>query len=185
VADLPRGISGEPSYQVGTRVVATYTFSADRIARAAAEAGGTPPPPPPGVEGSTVRLVAGPGVMQIWSSSTGRPALAVGRAVAPTASSSGVGFETVRDHLLSLPGLPEDVARQLRAYTAGGSTLPLPVPADQVTTTSAEVGGVPATMVATRDRTLTGVVWVEDDVVTVVAGALDADEVLEVAEGLR
>ena len=185
VTDLPPGISGEPRYQVGAPVTAIYTFSAERVARVAEEAGETPPPPPPGIDGSSVRLVAGPGVMQIWSSSTGRPALVVGRAVAPTASSSGVPFETLRDYLLSLPGLPEDVARQLRAFTGDGSTLPLPVPADQVTTTSAEVDGAPATVVATRDRTLAGVVWVDDEVVTLVAGALDADEVLEIAEDLR
>ena len=88
--------------------------------------------PPPGLDGSQVRLVAGPGVAQIWSSTAGVPALVVGRAVAPTAFSSGVPFETVRDYLLSLPGLPDDVAAQLRTFTADGSTLPLPVPADQV-----------------------------------------------------
>ena len=37
----------------------------------------------------------------------------------------------------------------------------------------------------TRDRTLAAVVWVEDGEVTVVAGALDTGEVLEVARGLR
>ena len=91
----------------------------------------------------------------------------------------------MRDYLLSLPGLPDDVAAQLRTFTADGSTLPLPVPADQVTTSPAQVDGVPATVLATRDRTLAAVVWVDDGVVTVVAGSLDADEVLSVARGLR
>ena len=123
---LPRGVSGEPVYQVGGKVSATFTFSAERAAQAAAEAGETLPPPPPGLDGSSVRLDAGPGVAQIWSSSAGAPALVVGRAVAPTAFSSGVPFETVRDYLLSLPGLPDDVAAQLRTFTADGATLPLP-----------------------------------------------------------
>jgi hypothetical protein len=112
------------------------------------------------------------------------PALVVGRAVAPSAFSSGVPFETVRDYLLSLPGLPEDVAAELRTFTADGSTLPLPVPADEVTTSSVRVGGEPATVLTTRDRTLAAVVWVEDGVVTAVAGALDADEVLAIAREL-
>jgi hypothetical protein len=132
-----------------------------------------------------VRLVAGPGVAQLWSSSAGAPALLVGRAVAPRAFSSGVPFQTVRDYLLSLPGLPEDVATQLRTFTADGSTLPLPVPADEVTTSSAEVNGEPATVLSTRDRTMAAVVWVDDGVVTAVAGALDTDEVLSVARELR
>ncbi len=185
VRDLPRGVSGEPKYQVGDKVSATFTFSAERAAKAAAEAGTTLPPPPPGLDGSSVRLDAGPGVAQVWSSSVGAPALIVGRAVAPTAYSSGVAFETVRDYLLSLPGLPEEVATQLRTFTADGSTLPLPVPADEVTTSSAQVGGVPATVLETRDRSLAAVVWVDDGEVTVVAGSLDVDEVLSIARDLR
>jgi len=185
VTTLPRGVSGEPVYQVGGEVSATFTFSADRAARAADEAGRTLPPPPPGLDGSQVRLDAGPGVAEIWSQSTGQPALVVGRAVAPTAFSSGVPFETVRDYLLSLPGLPDDVAAQLRTFAADGSTLPLPVPADQVTTSSARVDGVPATVLVARDRTVAAVVWVDDGVVTAVAGSLDSDEVLSIARELR
>jgi hypothetical protein len=185
VVTLPRGISGEPVYQVSGELSATFTFSADRAAQAAAETRETLPPPPPGLDGSAVRLVAGPGVAEIWSQPAGVPALVVGRAVAPSALSSGAPFETVRDYLLSLPGLPEDVAAQLRTFTADGSTLPLPVPADLVTTSSAQVDGVSATVLATRDRSLAAVVWVDDGVVTVVAGALDEDEVLSLARDLR
>ncbi|MCW2615107.1 MAG: hypothetical protein JWN08_2101, partial [Frankiales bacterium] len=185
VADLPRGVSGEPVYQVGGQVSATFTFSADRAARAAADAGEALPPPPPGLDGSSLRLVAGPGVAQVWDSAAGLPALVVGRAVAPTAFSSGVPFDTARDYLLSLPGLPDDVAAQLRTFTADGETLPLPVPVDEVTTSSAQVDGVTATVLVTRDRTLAAVVWVDDGVLTAVAGSLDEDEVLTVARGLR
>ena len=182
---LPRGVTGEPVYQVGGEVSATFTFSADRAAQAADEAGETLPPTPPGLDGSRVRLVAGPGVAQFWSSSAGAPALVVGRAVAPSAFSSGVPFETVRDYLLSLPGMPDDVAEQLRTFTADGSTLPLPVPADQVDTSSAQVNGASATVLTARDRTMAAVVWVQDGVVTVVAGSLDADELLSIAEDLE
>ena len=185
VTALPRGVSGEPIYQVGRLASATFTFSAARAAPAAAEAGRTLPPLPPGLDGSQVRLVAGPGVAEIWRQPTGVPALFVGRALAPTAFSSGVPFETVRDYLLSLPGLPEGVAAQLRTFTADGSTLPLPVPADRMTTSTAQVGGVPATVLASRDRLLAAVVWVDDGVVTVVAGSLTAGEVLSIARELQ
>jgi hypothetical protein len=184
VATLPQGVSGEPVAQVVGQVSATFTYSADRAAQAAAEAGATLPPAPPGVDGSSVRLVAGPGVAQVWSSSAGLPALVVGRAVAPTAFASGAEFEVLRDHLLSLPGLPADLAEQLSALSADG-TLPLPVPAGLVTTAPAEVDGEPATVLTSRDRAMSAVVWVEDGVVTVVAGSLDADEVLAIAGDLR
>lgn len=185
VGTLPRGVSGEPAHHVVGEVTATFTFSADRAAQAAAEAGAELPQPPAGLDGSQVRLVAGPGAAQVWTHSTGAPSLVVARAVAPTAYSSEVPFETARDYLLSLPGVPDDVAAQLRTFTADGSTLPLPVPADRVTTSSAEVDGARATVLETRDRTMAAVVWVHDGVVTAVAGALDADEVLAVARGLR
>ncbi len=184
VVALPRGVTGKPVYQVGSQVNATFTFSADAAADAAAANRQTLPPPPPGLNDSQVRLVAGPGVAAIWSSSAGAPALIVGRAVAPRAFSSGVPFETVRDYLLSLPGLPDGVAAQLRAFAGDGSTLPLPVPADEFATSSAQVNGQSATVLTTRDRTMAAVVWVEEGIVTVVAGSLDADEVLTVAGNL-
>ncbi len=107
------------------------------------------------------------------------------RAAAPTALSSGTPFETARDYLLDLPGMPQEVADQLRGYSADGTTLPLPVPADEATASETEVDGVPATLLASRDGAFTAVVWVDEGVVTAVAGSLDADEVLSVAEELR
>src|SRR5215218_3185799 len=185
VTDLPQGVTGEPAYQVGAKVSATFTFSAERVAKAAARAGEELPPVPDGLDGSQVRLDAGPGLAEVWRSSSGAPALVVGRAVAPTAFSSGVPFETVRDYLLSLPGLPEDVAAQLHTFAADGSTLPLPVPSDEVSTSTEDVNGSAATVLRTRDRTLAAVVWVDDGVLTAVAGSLDPDEVLSIARGLR
>ena len=183
VRDLPRGVDGEPSYQVGDEVQATFTFSTERATRAADEAGASLPPPPPGLDGSEVHLVAGPGVAAVWRES-GVPSLIVGRAQAPRASSSDIPFETARDYLLSLPGLPEDVAAQLRTFAADPGTLPIPVPSEQLTTSPSEVNGVPATVLAARDRTVAAVVWVEDGIVHVVAGSLDVDEVLTVAREL-
>ena len=185
VTSLPRGVSGEPVYRVAGEVGATFTFSAERAARAASEAGTALPPAPAGLDRSQVRIAAGPGLVAVWPQGAGVPGLVVGRAVAPTAFSTGVPVETVRDYLLTLPGLPDDVAAQLRSFSADGSTLPLPVPGDRVTASSAEVGGRPATVLETRDRTMAAVVWVEDGVVTAVAGPLDRDEVLSVARDLR
>ena len=113
------------------------------------------------------------------------PALLVGRVVAPTAYSTGVPFATARDYLLSLSGLPEDVAAQLRRFSGDGRTLPVHVMAEELTSSSADVGGRPATVFTTRDGVLAAVVWVDGGVITAVAGSLSADEVLTVARGLR
>ncbi|MCV2490888.1 hypothetical protein OF117_16150 [Geodermatophilus sp. YIM 151500] len=179
VAELPTGVVGEPAYQVVGQVTATFTFDAESVAAAG---GGELPAE---LAGSRFRMEAGPGVAAVWSQSSGLPALVVARAVAPTVYSDGVPFETARDLLLSLPGLPADLAEQLRALSADGSTLPLPVPADRVTSEPADVDGLPATALASRDGLLAGVVWVDDGVVTVVAGSIGTDEALAVARELR
>jgi hypothetical protein len=165
-------------------VNAVFTFSVEKAAQAAAAAGETLPPPPPGLDGSQFRLSAGPGLAAVWSEARGVPALVVARVVAPTAYSAGIPFATAVDYLLSLPGLPDAVASQLRGFSGDGTTLPLPVNARYLTSSAADVGGVSATVLTSRDGLLAGVVWVDDDVVTAVAGSLSADEVLSVARGL-
>ena len=185
VAELPEGVTGDPAYQATDVASATFTFSAAKAAQAAAAEGEILPPPPAGLDGSSLRLEAGPAVAAIWSQPTGVPTLVVARVVAPTVYSSGVPFETVRDYLLTLPGLPDGLADQLRDLSAEGGTLPLPVPAELVTSSTAGVGGSEATVLTSRDGLFAGVVWVEDGVMTGVAGSLSADELLSVARGLR
>ena len=95
------------------------------------------------------------------------PTLVVARVVAPTVYSSGVPFETVRDYLLSLPGLPDGLAAQLRDLSEDeDGTLPLPVPAELVTSSTADVDGKSATVLTSRDGLFAAVVWVEDGVMT-------------------
>jgi len=180
---LPRGVVGDPEYQVGTEAMAVFTFDTDKAARTAADSGEPLPAPPAGLDGAQIRLSAGPGVAAVWQSGSGAPALLVGRAVAPTASSSGVDFATARDYLLSMPGLPEDLAAQLRGFSEDG-TLPIPVLTGEVESSTTEVNGSPATVLADASGVMTAVVWVEDGVVTAVAGTLSSDELLDVADDL-
>jgi hypothetical protein len=185
VAALPAGVTGDPSYEVAGTISATFTFSAAKAAQAASAAGKVVPPPPVGLDGSRLRLDAGPGVAAVWSQPTGVPTLVVARIGAPKVFSSGVPFETVRDYLLSLPGMPAGLAAQLRDLSADGGTLPLPVPAELVTSSTADVNGTQATVLNSRTGLFAGVVWVKNGVMTGVAGSLSADELLSVARDLR
>jgi hypothetical protein len=185
VGALPTGVTGDPTYQVVGQASAVFTFSADKAAKAAARAGGTVPAVPAGLDGTRVRMVAGPGLAVVWSQPSGMPTLVVGRAVAPSASSSGASLRELTDYVLSLPGVPADLARQLRALADDGTTLPLPVPADQVDTSTAQVHGQAATVVTARNGAFGGVVWAQDGVLTAVAGSLGPDELLGVARELR
>jgi hypothetical protein len=94
VSELPRGVTGEPTFQVGNRVNAVFTFSVEKAEQAAAAAGATLPPPPPGLDGSQFRMSAGPGIAAVWTEARGVPALIVARAVAPTGYSVGIPLET-------------------------------------------------------------------------------------------
>jgi hypothetical protein len=185
VAVLPEGVTGEPTYQAAGLVEATFTFSAEKAAQAAAAEGEALPPVPAGLDGSSLRLQAGPGVAAVWAQPTGVPTLVVARVGAPTVDSSGADFDTVRNYLLSLPGLPPGLADQLKDLSEQGGTLPLPVPAEMVTSSTADVHGTEATVLTSRNGLFAGVVWVKDGVMTGVAGSLSADELLSVARGLR
>ncbi|WP_426512316.1 hypothetical protein ACPPVO_17810 [Dactylosporangium sp. McL0621] len=185
LAGPPRGVSGAPTYHVGNRASAVFTFSAAKAARTAQALGRPLPPPPPGLDGSHFRFTAGPGVAVVWPSASGAPALMAGRVHAPTVDSSGIAFATARDYMLSLPGLPESVAAQLRTFAADGTTLPLIVKSGQETNATADVNGAPAIVLSLRDSTMSAVFWVSDGVVTAVAGTMSADEVLAAARGLR
>jgi hypothetical protein len=187
VGVLPRGVTGEPVYHVGARASALFTYRAAKAEATARSRGQTLPPPPPGLDGSQFRLTAGPGFAAVWSAGRPYPGLVVARAIAPAAYSTGVPFATARDYLLSLPILPANVAAQLRSFPGDGpdgTTLPLFMAVEHMTSSPTDVGGVPATLLTSRDRTMAAVVWLEGTVVTAVAGPLGADEVLSVARGL-
>ncbi|GAA1860406.1 hypothetical protein GCM10009687_29440 [Asanoa iriomotensis] len=184
VGALPRGVTGEPTYHAGARASAVFTYRAAKAEETARARGRTLPPPPPGLDGSQFRFTAGPGFAVMWAAERPFPALVVARAVAPSAYSTGVPFATARDYLLSLPILPANVAAQLRSFSSDGTTLPLFMSVEHMTSTATDVGGVPATLLTSKDETLAAVVWLEGNVATAVAGPLRGDEVLAVARGL-
>jgi hypothetical protein len=182
ITNLPAGVTGQPRYLVGDRVLGVFKF--DR-AKAEKALGQPIPEPPAGLATTEFRLTAGPGLAAVWPGNSGMPALLVGRVVAPKGFSNGVPFETARDYLLSLPGLPASVAGQLRAFTKDGATLPLIVKEGSETTFTAKVGKAPATVLSTEGGALSVVFWVQDGHVNVAGGSLSTGEVLRVAQETR
>ncbi|GIF74968.1 hypothetical protein [Asanoa siamensis] len=185
VGALPKGVTGEPTYHAGQRASALFTYRAEKAERTARDRGETLPPPPPGLDGSQFRLTGGPGFAAVWQADRPYPALVVARAIAPTAYSTGVPFETARDYLLSLPIVPPSVAAQLRAFSGDGTTLPIFMSVEHMTSTPTDVGGAPATLLISKDGSMAAVVWMDGTVVNAVAGPLRGDEVLAVARGLE
>jgi hypothetical protein len=182
ITNLPAGVTGQPRFLVGDRVLGVFRF--DR-AKAEAALGRPVPEPPAGMATTEFRLTAGPGLAAVWPGNSGMPALLVGRVVAPKAFSNGVPFETARDYLLSLPGLPESLAGQLRAFAKDGGTLPLIVKEGSETSFTTKVGKAPATVLSTEGGALSVVFWVQDGFINVAGGSLSTDEVLRVAKETR
>ena len=102
-----------------------------------------------------------------------------------TAATDGVSLETLRSYLLSIPGIPADLASQISAITADGATVPIPVPSGVARTRTADVHGAPATVLTLRNQAGSLVVWVDSGQLNVVLGPLGDDELLDVARGLR
>jgi hypothetical protein len=100
-------------------------------------------------------------------------------------TSNGVPWVTLQSYLLSQPGISPELAAQIRALPADGSTLPIPVPTDLATSRPVSVNGAPGTLVQLRDQTQSGVVWFDDRMLNVVAGSLSSDDALAVARGVH
>jgi len=188
VSVLPTGVEGNPRYQVLDRQVVQFTFSAAKAAQTAAALGATLPPMPAGLDGSQLQLLAGPGMVLIWTPRSGPPTLMVAKLTAPSVVSQGAPLPVVRDYLLSLPGIPADLAAQLRMMTGDGTTLPIPVPANLATASQVTLTGATAataTVVETKDHAAVAAIWATHGVVEAVAGPLSREEVLAVAHDLH
>jgi hypothetical protein len=182
---LPSGVEGAPSYFVVDRQTATFTFSAVKAERAATARRQAAPPMPAGLDGSSVRIVGGPGVAAVWTQPGGTPSLVLSRLNAPTASSEGVPLAVVRDYLLSFPGIPPSLAAKLRTVTETGTVLPIPVLQEEMKSSQATINSAVATVLEARSGIASAVVWVSNGELNVVAGPLSREEVVAAARGLR
>jgi hypothetical protein len=169
-AHLPTGVGAIQQFAVQPRVTATVTFDS-----AAAN-----------LAGSSVTLDAGPAVVAEYGATTGPdlPTLAVATMPRPTAVSTGASLAKIEAFLLSQPGVPPQLAEELRLLGDLRTTLPVPVPSG-ASVRSVGIDGWPGVLLADSSNAAAGVVW-EDGrgMLHVVGGILDAKDVLNVADQL-
>jgi hypothetical protein len=170
-AHLPAGVGGVHQYVVQPRVRAVVSFNT----RAAALAG------------TSVTIDAGPAVLAEYSGTgagAGVPTLAVAAMRRPTAQSSGASISQIKAFLLAQPGIPPELAQEIRLLGNLSTTLPVPVPAG-ATVHSVHVNGSPGVLVTDGSNVAAGVVW-EDGrgLLHAVVGIVDSQDVLNVAEQL-
>jgi hypothetical protein len=169
-ARLPAGVGAAEQFIVQPRVSAAVTFKSTAA----------------GVGGSSVALDAGPAVLVEYAGASGSelPTLGVATMPRPTARSAGASISQIEAFLLAQPGIPPQLAEEVRLLGDLRTTLPVPVPAG-ASVRSVQVAGWPGVLLADSSNAAGGVVW-EDGrgMLHVVAGILDSQDLLNVADQL-
>jgi hypothetical protein len=187
-ASLPKGVAGPVSFGVVSHATGSLTFDAARLRASAAKNGVHVSAMPPSIDGSTLVVNGGPALVEVWglTANSGQPqvpTLVIAQTRVPTVDSTGANTTQLEDYLLSQPGVPPDIAAQLKAIKDPTTTLPIPIPKGLATTESVQVDGVPGLLI--KAVLGAGVVWVKNGVIYAVGGQLTPDQVLAIATTLH
>jgi hypothetical protein len=99
----------------------------------------------------------------------------------PTVSTTGVTARQLEDYLLTVPGIPADVASELRAIGNPDETIPVPIPIDLASGSAVTINGAQGLLIGDSTGLGSAVVWQHNGVVDAIAGTLTTDEALGVA----
>lgn len=169
-AHLPAGVGAVRQFDVQPRVSATVTFNAHAGSLA----------------GSSVTLDAGPAVVAQFGATGGidAPTLGIAAMRRPQALSSGAGLSQIEAFLLSRPGIPPALAEEVRLLGDLRTTLPVPVPPG-ASVRSVQIAGWPGVLLTDSSNAAAGVIWEDGHgILHAVAGLLDPQDVLNVADQL-
>jgi hypothetical protein len=187
-SSLPKGVSGPVSFGVLSHATGSLTFDAARLRASAATKGVHVNPMPAGINGSKLIVNGGPGLVEAWGLSASAselqmPTLVIAQTRVPTADSTGAPAAELEDYLLSQPGVPPDIAAQIKAMKDPSTTLPIPIPKGLATTEPVQVNGVQGLLI--KSALGAGVVWQSKGVIYAVGGQLTSDQVLAIATSLH
>ena len=187
-ASLPKGVSGPVSFGVVSHATGSLTFDAERLRASAASKGVHVNPMPSSINGSTLIVNGGPALIEVWgltanATEAQAPTLVIAQTRIPTVDSTGATTAQLEDYLLSQPGVPPDIAAQIRAIKDPSTTLPIPIPKGLATTESVQVNGTSGVLI--KAVLGAGVVWVKNGVIYAVGGQQTPDQVLAIATSLK
>jgi hypothetical protein len=185
-AVLPGGVERTPQRVVVSRArEARITFDRDRALAYLRSHGRPAAALPERYDGTQLVVQVPAAVVQQFAGRDGGPALLVGKAgTVGLTTEGGASLEELREVVLSLPGLPAETVAQLKAIGDWRTTLPLPVPADEVRSRPATVDGAEALSFADQTGRLHALLWQRDGHIWGVAGVVGSDEALDVANSL-
>lgn len=168
-ARLPAGVGPLTTVLVQPRATATITFSKS----IAAPVGGT-----------TLTVTAGPAMIVQYGgelAGTKVPTLGILTMRRPVATSTSATTSQLESYLLGRPGVPADLASEVRLLGNPSSVLPIPVPSG-ITATHLRIHGAPAVLLSVASGGASAVIWeTPDGIVHAVVGLLDSQDSLNVA----
>jgi hypothetical protein len=168
-ATLPAGVGSPDGFVVQPKVTATMTFG--RIAGRA-------------LAGSSLIVTGGPAALVMYGSpagSAGLRTLGIMSMERPVASSTGATASQLENFILSQPGIPPDLAQEIRILGSARTVLPVPTPPG-AKTAPVQVGSARGVLISDPSGAASGVIWEgRDGVVHIVAGLLDRKDILDVA----
>ena len=167
---LPSGVGGVNRFAVLPKVTATITFGANAGSH---------------LSGSSLVMSLGPAVGLSYGGATTLGdigPLSIFTMAQPRATSSGATMGEIENFLLAQPGVPADLAEEVRLLGNLGATLPIPTPPG-ATTESTRIDGSPAVVLVDNSNAASGAIWEDHSgVIHAVAGLLDKGDLLSVAQ---
>jgi hypothetical protein len=183
---LPAGVDRTPRRILVSRAQEVrITFDRDRALAYLRRHGRPDARLPERFDGTQLVVRVPAAVVQQFSGRDGGPAVLVGKAgMLGVDTEGGASLEELREVVLGLPGLPAETVARLRSIGDWRTTLPIPVPTDQVRSRPATVNGAEGLSFADQTGRLHALLWQRDGHIWGVAGVLGADEARDVAQSL-
>lgn len=127
---LPSGVSGAPGFDGLSRGQGMFTFSATKVRAYLTSIGHADFPIPANLDGATFNISVSTGVLIHYANRAGIPFVLI-ELPSPIVRATGKAtLEQLRDFMLSLPNLPQQLVLQLRQINLNSGTVPIPVPPD-------------------------------------------------------
>ena len=172
-ATLPAGVG--PINAIYVQPMATATVAISRNAS-------------PSVGGTSLAVTGGPAMLVQYGGQAGSPGLTTLGILTmrrPVATSTGATTAQLENFVLSRPGIPADLVRQIKLLGNLSTVLPVPVPPG-ATSEHVRIGAWPGVLITVGSGAASAVIWESrGGVIHAVAGLLDRKDILDVASQLR
>jgi hypothetical protein len=185
-AALPAGLTPTPKVQVWPASQFRFTFDRQKAQAYFRSTGHPEVSLPERFDGASLVVAVPAAAFLEYTAPGNTQTLMLGQARELEVGVEGnVTLDELRDFLLGLPDLPPDTVRQLRAIEDWRTTLPIPVPVDQIAWQQTTIAGGPGLLLADNTGIGSGALWQRDGRVYAVAGTAQAAEIQRVANSLR